>query len=293
MGKAPRRPRPRWGTTVPLPAARPGEDQHPPRIVAATKNGPLVVQDPALLPLDELLPSRTFRSHVGHRHAPQQPHVGVVGAHIKVESLTEAVAAHRLSRRAEVVRLYPQPCWIERVIEGRPSWACPDFLVVSDTGARTVVEVKAASDGLGRRTLTGLAAVRASCHHLGLGFELMTGLDSHDQAIFDLLYSYSGERAPLGPGWRQIQADILREAREPRVLSDLWALGPAWLSKPLIWWMLWHDQLCFDWSLWADDETKVLRHDAHTSHVVTPSLAGWRCGPMPDPTLDELWEQIP
>lgn len=277
---------------MPLPVARPGDEQRPPRIVVATPRGATVLDGPEALPVKELLPARTFRSHMGHRHAPQQPYVGSVGAHFKVESQTEAVAAHRLSRRDGVAGLFPQPFWIERVVAGRPSWACPDFLVVSDSGDLTVVEVKAAHEGLGTRTLIGLASVRASCHRVGLGFELMTGLSNHDQAIFDLLFAYSGRRAPEGPGWKDIQSEVLQSTRKPRTLTELWALAPRRVITPLIWWMLWHGQLCFDWSQWAEEETRVLRHDVHTGHLGSLASCVWRCGPTPDPTLDEFWEQI-
>lgn len=247
-------------------------------------------EDPRALPTSELLPARTFRSSVGHRHAPQQPYLETVGDLIKVESKTEAVCAHLVSRRGDVQRLWPQPFWMERDLNGKGSWACPDFLLQHSSGALTVLEVKA-SRNLSAKTLRGLEAVRASCQKLGFRFELMTALSRHDAAIFDILFAYSSSRVPSGPGWEVLRSDILEATRQPKSLAQLWELGPKSQIKALIWWMAWHNDICFDWSQGLTLSTLFTRHDVCTlAGSRTGSRA--RCGPEPSPRLADLWKAV-
>lgn len=275
-----------------LPDARPADEQDPPRIIVASIDGGDWLDKANDLPLDGLRPARTFRSGPGQRHAPQRPYVEVAGMHIKVESQTEAAIAHLLSRRPDVVNIWPQPFWIERVVDGRPSWGCPDFLMRHADGRLIVVEVKAAHQPLSPRTLVSLDAMRASCHRHGLGFELATGLGHRDQQVLDLLFAYRSPRVgALGPGADVVRTEIRRAAEAPIALSDLWHLGPAWQTKPLVWWMLWHNELCFDWGEPVHEGTQVIDHARHSDSDPAATLTHWRCGPTRSPTLDDLKER--
>src|SRR5690606_8020860 len=132
---------------------------------------------------------------------------------------------------------------------GRPGWACPDFLIEESDGSLTVIEVKRALYQPAGSTLTRLEAVRRSCEQLQLGFKLITGLNSREQAVFDLLHAFHSERCLLGAGIEELKEQICEAAAErTAALEDLWAIGSERQTKPLVWWMLWHNILCFDWS---------------------------------------------
>ncbi|WP_207007618.1 hypothetical protein [Nocardioides aromaticivorans] len=212
-----------------------------------------------------------------------------MGRHVETESFTEAVAGHLLFRDDDVVRLVPQPFWIERIVEGRPGWACPDFLVERSDGRLAVVEVKRALYRPADSTLIKLAAVRQSCEQLDLGFRLVTGLSQSEQAIFDLLQTFHSERCITGPGTDELKELVIERASAPTPLEDLWSVGPAWQTKPMIWWMLWHNILCMDWSSGLDRRTLVLAHSRHTSDAEPDLACAWTCGPAASPTIDDLW----
>lgn len=289
--KSQKRRQPRWGATVTLPAARPAEEQRPPRVVVSVGKRTLVF-DQGLAEFDPqaIEPARRFRSRVGQRHAPQRPFYQALGRHVDTESFTESIAGHLLLRRDDVATLFPQPFWMERVVNGKPSWACPDFLVQHLDGALTVVEVKRAQYRPADSTLIKLDAVRRSCHQLGLGFEVLTGLLPAEQRVFDQMEPFRSNHHLVRADWDELTTEIRSMAAQPTPLAHLWSAGPSRKTKPMVWWMLWNGILCIDWAQSLDESTQVLAHDRHVSPSSDTQLREtWRCGPTPGPTLEVLW----
>jgi hypothetical protein len=281
------KPRPRWAPTVDLPSATSGG----PALVCNEAGRTVRLDHLNWVDLDALLPARRFAGAATRRNKPGRPTLERLGEQYAVESEAEAIGAHLADRDPTVRLLIPQPFWLRRRIDypddrQRHAWVCPDFLVVHDNGDLVTVEVKRWGFELNAASARKFESVAAACNNAGSRYVLRPGLDTRQRQLFYLLHQHRRTRLLPTPQVEPIRARVLAVAAGSTTLEELWALGDTYVMKPVVWWMLWHQDLCLDWRERIGPRTAVRVHGALCQLAAGTSAWDFKCGPSEQTLID-------
>ncbi len=119
-------------------------------------------------------------------------------------------------------------------------------------------------------------------------FSLREGLSTMERQLFGLLSIYKRTRFLPLDDIQSFRDAALELGKGGAPLSQLWSLDHRGISMPVVWWMIWHQDLCLDWTTQVNSDTVVRSHSPDCTAVADEMAilddaahATRRCGPHP------------
>lgn len=192
---------------------------------------------------DQCEPVRRFPAHRQQLSMPGLYWFAKTGRHVPYESRLEMSVLVELDFILDVTAIAAQPFRIEYRRNGKVLHHVPDFLVLLRSEVHRVIDVKPADKITKPANQLVFDATRMACREAGWDYVVATGLEPVAGA--NLLWLAGYRRRPADPfGYESL---LLDRCDHPTPFVDLVAsVGPPALVRPVLFHLLWRQELTFD-----------------------------------------------
>lgn len=249
-----------WRHTVVRPIAR--KSFTTPRIVVRLGDQTVVTNTLTDIDVNQLEPVRVLKSRIGQRNQVRRNNMVEEDKWLDVESGAEAMVAHLASRDPAITSILSQIAWVERLPahDGTDSgWSCVDQIWIYSDGRIRAVEVKDATWEPTPTKLDSYQRLAESFRRLDIPYEIRNNLHGVEERLnYNLFHMSRHPHWANFNGSRELIADLLHAATPHTTWNTLRTLTKG--RKRLVHHLIWHKQLCLDWSYTIDLDTVIRVH---------------------------------
>ena len=209
--------------------------------------------------LPALLSVRTPGAHRKQGHIPGYFWMAQIDDHIWYESRLEMMILKTIDHERDIRGAISQPFLLSFRYEGKKRTHVPDFLFPLKEGRALLVNVKLARYLNHQKNRINFAACQVVADRLG--WEYVTRTEPPPEYAANIKWLNGYRRSP----WllEKFRAELLRRTAGSATIGEvLRDLEPAAFARPVLFYLMWSRQICFDSSVVLSDSTKLWTRDA-------------------------------